>query len=313
MTTVVCRGSDRYRLPIDREIPDDRRFAEDADRVVQCGDERLGLRVDEFVGPAHRRLDGPLLPLGVLRFVRGGLECIGHLCRLERRCDHGQCDGGRVLIDRRHVGEQPLVLGNERHIACGRHEWVADRCGGRRIGRVRTQAGHHEHRPVQPPMDTARMVAIAGHADLVDRMVGDLAEHLRGDPFECEFHAVAIDVGHPVEQPAQVLDLAETDQAPIELVGGQDAELDEPAAEGGVTVAFGHVRLTLVEVDDHPGFGVEDDLAREVAGAGSVEHRPHGTRAGSLELEQPTRRPGDSTTRGRIVHHGEHRPSAARS
>ena len=153
------------------------------------------------------------------------------------------------------------------------------------------------------------MVAVAGDGDVVDDTVGHLAQHIAGQQLERQLEAVAVavEVGHPVEQATEVTGCTEFHRAGCQIICADHAHGEQLLVDRRIAVARRDVRLAAVEPHDDPRRGAQGQLAGEAARACCIEHGPDRARALRFELQEPARRAEDCAAWECIVHRTSHR------
>ena len=120
------------------------------------------------------------------------------------------------------------------------------------------------------------------------RQVGD--EFLRGGLGHHD-DRVAVDRRIAIEEPAEVFDVADAHRAAIELCLVDDTGVQQAAAQRGVGDALGVVDDAVVEVREHLGVRLEDDLSGERPLAGIVQRQPDRLRSVDDERRRGRLRP----------------------
>ncbi|MEM1334694.1 MAG: hypothetical protein AAGG08_14675, partial [Actinomycetota bacterium] len=108
------------------------------------------------------------------------------------------------------------------------------------------------------------------------RRSGDLGQQLVGHEFERRHDEITIDGALSIEEAPEVLDVADADHPSLELLVGEGAGRDESLPERCVTDAFGHVRLTTVDVHPHAGAEREHQFTGERPLCRGAQRPTHG-------------------------------------
>jgi hypothetical protein len=135
----------------------------------------------------------------------------------------------------------------------------------------------------EPAVDARGMVPVRGGTHAGGRPVRQLGDELLGGGFGHHDHGVAVDRRVTVEQAPEMLDVADTHGATLELVDIDDAGLEQATTERCVRGALRVVDDAVVEVGVHLGVRLEDDLAGERSFARLVQGQPG--RLGTVDAE----------------------------
>ena len=83
--------------------------------------------------------------------------------------------------------------------------------------------------------------------------------------------SVAVDRRLTIEQSAEMLDVADADHAPLELLCVGNAQFSQHLADRWIAVTLGVIDRPAVEIEPHRRVGGERDLAGEGVEPGDVE------------------------------------------
>ena len=119
-------------------------------------------------------------------------------------------------------------------------------------------------------------MAVGNDPRVGDRPVGHVGDQFLGEEFCGHHDGVPVDRGITVEEPAEVFEVAETDQSPFELGCVEHADIEESLPERDIADPLGEVDDAVVEVGEYFGVVLEGDLASERLFPGIVERHPDG-------------------------------------
>ena len=106
----------------------------------------------------------------------------------------------------------------------------------------------------EPSVHTGGVVAIGGHAHGRDDTVRQFGDEFLGRGLRNHDDRITVDGRIAVEEPTEVLDVADTNGAAVELLDVEDPGIQQTATQRQIGDAFGVVDDSVIEVGEH--FGV---------------------------------------------------------
>ena len=151
-------------------------------------------------------------------------------------------------------------------------------------------------------------MAVAGDREVDNGAVGDGGEYVVGEAFDGEFHVVAVEGGHALEEAAEVRRIGQVHRTHQRVVVTDDAECNQHVEHIECTRPLGEVHLAGLGIQQGCRLELETQLTREVSSADGVDQCPHRPRLTGLEPQRMVRGGVEVDAGERIVHHTGNRP-----